>query len=297
MHTSRPAPPRSQPRHTVRRALFSRSLVPLALCVIALLLATTALARASTTEVPPAPVILTPPNGATTTNTQPPVTGTAEASSTVTVYVDTTASGTVTADASGNWSYTIPTTLADGTHAVKARASNSSGSSVDSNTNTFTVDTTPPPAPVTVTPANGATITTTTPTVSGTAEAGSTVTVFVDTTPRGTVTSTASGAWSLTLPSALADGSHTAKARATDSAGNRSVDSNTTTFTVDTTPPQTTIFIPRITRGGDERRTATALPHRDRCGGAGVYPQAQIGSQGFMAPAKAVFDATEPILC
>ena len=44
-----------------------------------------------------------------TGNNQPTITGTAEANSTVTVYVDGTAVGTATADGSGAWSYNITT--------------------------------------------------------------------------------------------------------------------------------------------------------------------------------------------
>jgi len=251
MSAPRSAPRNHQMSRFVQRALQSRRIQLIGLGVIALLLATTALARA-TTIPPPAPVTLTPPNGSTTNNNLPTVSGTATASVTITVFIDGTANCTTTADASGNWSCTILSVLPDGTHAVKARATDSGGEqSVDSNTNTFIVDTTPPPAPVTLTPANGAITSDSTPTVSGTAEASSTVTVLIDGSVSGTVTANAAGTWSFTIPTALTDGSHTARANATDGAGNSSTASNTNIFTVDTTPPETTIYIPRITRGGN----------------------------------------------
>ncbi|OBU84397.1 Ig-like domain-containing protein, partial [Chromobacterium subtsugae] len=51
-----------------------------------------------------------------TDNNQPTVQGTAEANSTVTVYVDGTAVGTATANGSGAWSYNLASSLADGNH-------------------------------------------------------------------------------------------------------------------------------------------------------------------------------------
>ena len=75
------------------------------------------------------------------------------------VIVDGTAVGTATADASGNWSFTQPAGLADGSHTVSATATDATGNtSPSSNTNTFTVDTTAPGRPVVNTPANGSTI-------------------------------------------------------------------------------------------------------------------------------------------
>ncbi len=190
------------------------------------------------TTAPAAPVVIAPANGSTTSNNRPTYSGTAEAGSTVTVIVDGAVVGTTTANASGAWSFTPTAALADGSHTVKARATDAVGNtSADSNTNTFTVDTTAPAAPVVIAPANGSTTNDNTPTYSGTAEAGSTVTVIVDGTVAGTTTANASGAWSFTPTAVLADGSHTVKARATDAVGNTSADSNTNTFTVDTTAP------------------------------------------------------------
>ena len=106
----------------------------------------------------------------------------------------------MTPDATGNWSFTQPSFLADGTYAVYAIAFNTSQGlqSGPSNTNTFTVDTTPPAAPVVVAPANGAVTTNNQPTYSGTAEPGSTVTVIVDGSAVGTTLANAVGNWSFT---------------------------------------------------------------------------------------------------
>ncbi|WP_224366229.1 adventurous gliding motility protein AgmC [Hyalangium versicolor] len=193
---------------------------------------------------PPAPVVTAPANGSTTKDSTPDYTGTAEPNSTVTVIVDGVVVGTTTANASGNWTFTPTTPLADGPHTVKARATDPAGNTgSDSNTNTFTMDTVPPAAPVVVTPANGSRTNDNTPTYSGTAEPGTTVTVIVDGTPVGTTTANASGNWSFTPTPALADGVHSVSATAADAVGNVSPQSNTNTFTVDTTPPPAPVVV------------------------------------------------------
>jgi hypothetical protein len=77
----------------------------------------------------------------------------------------------------------------------------------------------------------------TTPTVSGTAESGSTVTLYDTdgTTALGSVTA-AGGAWSITV-SALSAGSHTLTAKAADAAGNVSSASSGLAVDIDTAAP------------------------------------------------------------
>ncbi|MCS0615071.1 Ig-like domain-containing protein [Massilia kyonggiensis] len=76
-----------------------------------------------------------------------------------------------------------------------------------------------------------------TPVITGTAESGSTVTLYVTngTTVLGTTTATG-GAWSITA-STLADGAHTLTAKAADAAGNVSNASSSLAVTIDTTAP------------------------------------------------------------
>ncbi len=189
---------------------------------------------------PAAPSVASPADGAAITTRQPTFTGTAEKSSTVKVYVDGTALATTpTADAStGAWSVPQPTNLLDGSHTVKATATDAAGNiSPDSAINTFIVDLTPPAAPSVTSPTNGGAVNTRRPTFAGTAEAGSTVKVYVDGSLVGTATFTTATAWNFVQLTDLVDGSHTVKANATDAAGNTGPDSATNTFSVDLTPP------------------------------------------------------------
>lgn len=92
-------------------------------------------------------------------------------------------------------------------------------------------DRTAPDAPAITSPkANG--VTTQTPTVSGTAEAGSTVTITIDGSQVGTTTTAPDGRWSFTVTEEIAFGKHHATATATDRAGNVSAASAQVKFTV-----------------------------------------------------------------
>ena len=185
------------------------------------------------TTPPPAPVLLTPANGSVGNDNRPTFAGTAEANSMVTTYIDGGIAGTVAASVGGDWAFTPSTALADGAHTVKASATDAAGNtSPYSAPHTFTIDTTPPPAPVLATPADGSVTLDNQPAVSGTAEPGSTVTVLVDGSAIGSTSADAAGQWLVAMPAPLADGLHTARARATDVAGNTSVDSASHAFTV-----------------------------------------------------------------
>jgi hypothetical protein len=183
-----------------------------------------------------------PANGSTTNDNTPAYSGTAVAGITVNVIVDGSAAGTTTADGGGSWAFTQLAALADGSHTVRATATDAANNtSADSNTNTFTVDATPPAAPVVVAPANGSSTNDNTPAYSGTAVAGSTIDVIVDGSSVGTTTADGGGNWAFTQPATLAEGSHTVRATATDAIGNTSASSNTNNFTVDTVAPGVTI--------------------------------------------------------
>ncbi|BGD83737.1 hypothetical protein CRPA11_22740 [Pseudomonas aeruginosa] len=172
-------------------------------------------------QAPAAPVV-NPSNGTT-------LSGTAEPGATVTL-TDGNGNpiGQVTADGSGNWSFTPGTPLANGT-VVNATASDPTGNT--SAPASTTVDSVAPAAPV-VNPSNGAEI-------SGTAEPGATVTLTDGSgNPIGQVTADGSGNWSFTPSTPLADGT-VVNATATDPAGNTSGPASTT---VDTVAPATPVI-------------------------------------------------------
>ncbi|MBG5745507.1 Ig-like domain repeat protein, partial [Pseudomonas aeruginosa] len=104
--------------------------------------------------------------------------------------------GQVTADGSGNWSFTPTTPLPNGT-VVNATATDASGNT--SAGSSVTVDSVAPATPV-INPSNGTTL-------SGTAEPGSSVTLTDGNgNPIGQVTADGSGNWSFTPSTPLADG-------------------------------------------------------------------------------------------
>ncbi|WP_421706133.1 Ig-like domain-containing protein [Alloalcanivorax xenomutans] len=182
--------------------------------------------------------------GGSTNDTTPTLTGTAEAGSTVEVFQDGVSLGTVTADGSGNWSFTPTTELAEGDYSFTATATDAAGNTSDPSTAfEVTVDTTAPEAP-TVEPTDGTVL-------AGTAEAGSTVEVDTngDGTPDYTVEADADGNWSVTPDAPLADGTDVS-VTARDPAGNTS---DPVTVTVDATAPEA----PAITEAQDDVEPGT----------------------------------------
>lgn len=179
---------------------------------------------APSTNIPNAPVIaniddnvgsvtggLT--NGKTTDDTTPTLSGTAQPNATVTLYNNGVSMGTVVADASGNWSFTTPA-LSEGSHAFTATATNSAGTSPISLSTTVIVDVTAPNAPAGTFNADGSVLT-------GTAEAGSTVTIRLADGSTVTTTADSNGAYSYTFLNKQTEG-QTLQITATDAAGNTS---------------------------------------------------------------------------
>jgi hypothetical protein len=119
--------------------------------------------------------------------------------------------------------------------AVNASQQESGNSSEVTATPTGT-DTTAPAAPV-ITSSTRKTKDTT-PSTSGTAEPGTTLFLYSNSTQIGSTTTAPNGTWTIASPSALgSDGQYTISARARDAALNWSDYSNTIGITLDTTPP------------------------------------------------------------
>ncbi|MBH8784415.1 Ig-like domain repeat protein, partial [Pseudomonas aeruginosa] len=172
----------------------------------------------------PAAPVIDPSNGSV-------IAGTAEAGATV-ILTDGNGNpiGQVTADGSGNWSFTPGTPLSNGT-VVNAVAQDAAGNT--SGPASTTVDSVAPATPV-LDPSNGTVI-------SGTAEAGATV-ILTDGggNPIGQATADGSGNWSFTPGTPLTNGT-VINAVAQDAAGNTSGPVSTT---VDAVAPATPVIDP-----------------------------------------------------
>jgi Ca2+-binding RTX toxin-like protein len=179
---------------------------------------------------PPAPtgldLIATSDTGVSSTDnitmvTAPTFTGTeTEAGSTVTLYDGTTQIGNVVA-AGGTWTITA-SALGNGTHSITAKAADALGNvSTASSAVSVTVDTVAPNAPA----FTGETAST----LSGTGEAGATVTILDGATQLGTAAVGSGGKWSWSF--AAGTSQRTLSAFQTDKAGNIGATSSGSTST------------------------------------------------------------------
>ncbi|EDR8530439.1 BapA prefix-like domain-containing protein [Salmonella enterica] len=157
-------------------------------------------------------------NGQSTNDTQPTLNGTAEANSAVSIFDNGALVATVNANASGNWSWTPTAALGQGGHAYSVSAADAAGNvSAASPSITIIVDTIAPGAP------GNLVINATGNRVTGTAEAGSTVTITSDTgVVLGTATADGTGSFTATLTPAQTNG-QPLLAFAQDKAGNTGI--------------------------------------------------------------------------
>ncbi|WP_368543640.1 BapA/Bap/LapF family large adhesin [Enterobacter soli] len=191
-------------------------------------------------------------SGTPTDDTRPLFEGTTEAGSTVAIYDGDKLLGNATVDASGNWSFTPPLPLGEGSHQITAVATNAAGNTTTSDPFEVVIDTIAPDAPstpvVTVNP-DGVDVTLppgqptrdTTPTLSGTGTAGDIITIYNGNTVLGTAEVDGSGNWTWTPETPLPNGTYNITLTATDKdgAGNESAASHGATIIIDTDPPAT----------------------------------------------------------
>src|SRR6185437_13782618 len=186
---------------------------------------------------PPAPTDTSVQNGfvnAANDTAAQTLTGTAEAGSTIKIFLNgsNTAAFTTTADGLGHWSQTVGH-LADGSYSYTVTATDAAGNtSAPSATLSFIVDTAAPAQPAA--PSDSADVNgfvnaandTAAQTLTGTAEAGSTIKIFLNGSNTAAFTTTADGLgnWSQTVGH-LVDGSYSYTVTATDAAGNTSAPS------------------------------------------------------------------------
>ncbi|MGK3124520.1 Ig-like domain-containing protein, partial [Candidatus Pantoea formicae] len=181
-----------------------------------------------------------------TNDTTPVLSGTATGGSFVTIYDGGVPLGTAIVGSNGNWSFNVPT-LSETTHTLTTIVTDAAGnvSSGSEGSFTVTIDLTPPDALTDLTvktdagvPITGAT-NDTAPVLSGTAEAGSVVTIYDGNNAIASVVAAdPGGAWSYDFAAMpLTEGAHTLSATATDAAGNVSTAGTPVTVTIDLTPP------------------------------------------------------------
>ncbi len=162
-------------------------------------------------------------NTAVMTST-PTISGTADPGTTISI---TDADGkelcTTTANDDGQWSCTITEPLPEGENDLTITATDENGITSESTPLKMTVDMTPPNAPVISGEQDGKmTLDSPTGTISGTAEPGSTVTLFVDGKEIGSDTADEDGNWSITPAEPLPEGEHELEIQVKDPAGNTS---------------------------------------------------------------------------
>ena len=192
------------------------------------------------------------------------LTGKAEAGAAITLYDGATIFGTGSANALGDWSIKA-TTLAQGTHTIRARATDRAGNVGGLSAGLrLIIDTTapaPPGTPDLLASSDSGTSTVdnithaTGPSFAGKAEVGSTVTLYAGSTAVGTAKTDSLGAW-IIKASTLANGTHTFCARTTDAAGNPSALSTGLSLIIDTVaPPMPTA--PDLVPGSDTGTSTT----------------------------------------
>jgi hypothetical protein len=170
---------------------------------------------------------------ATTDDTTLVLSGTNEAGSSVKVYNGTTELGSAIVSGT-SWTYSAA--VVNGfTYAFNVKETDSAGNISEATSNfTVTSDTAAPSAPVITTSAGW--VNDNTPTITGTAEAGSTVYLYVGSTQLGSAAADSSGDWSIEA-STLVDATYLLSAKAADVAGNLSDPSIPVSLKVDTIAP------------------------------------------------------------
>ncbi len=184
-----------------------------------------------------------------TSDNTPTFNGTGEPGSAVTVTVGgQTLTTTVAPD--GTWSVTAAT-LPDGDYTVDVSQTDLAGNTASAN-GVYTIDTTSPLLTAALAVASDSGVAAdgktndNTPTISGTGEAGASISVVIDGQTL-TTTVAADGTWSVT-PTTLADGAYTAAVTETDAAGNSSTAS--VPVEIDTSAPALTAMLDAASDSG-----------------------------------------------
>ncbi|MHC8383994.1 Ig-like domain-containing protein [Pseudomonas sp. LB3P14] len=190
--------------------------------------------------------------GDITDDNKPTISGKAEANGTVVIYDKGVEIGRAPVDDKGQWTFTPAIPLSHGEHKLVVEAVDAAGNASEkSDAFAFEVFADGAPAAPAITAVKddvgsikgniqkeGVTDDAR-PTLEGTAEAGTTVSIYSNGKLLGTVEADVKGNWSFTPDADLKDGLHNITATATNSAGNTSPSTGVYPITVDTTAPGT----------------------------------------------------------
>ncbi|MBU5603869.1 Ig-like domain-containing protein, partial [Citrobacter sp. S55_ASV_140] len=193
---------------------------------------------------------------AITNVTTPTLTAVTDPNATVDVYVNGEKVATVTADAAGTVSWTMPES-ADGSYDIKMVSTDAAGNTATSATTTVVIDTVVDNFSVDTLPdlTNSKALS-----VTGTGESGATITVYLNGVAAGQVTVAADGSW--TVPLILNDdGEYSLTVQITDVAGN-SQTSDPFVFTLDSHTDYPTINLDDASNSGslDDNITSDNTP-------------------------------------
>jgi hypothetical protein len=188
-------------------------------------------------------------DGSTTDENQPVLSGEGNPGETITIIDNGDEIGKVIVDEDGKWTFTPEEPLEDGNHDIDIIITDEAGNSSDPIDGIeIVVDTSPSQAPTldgvyddqgTLTGPVGKNGLTddARPTVTGTAKAGSTVSLYSGDTLLGTAVADANGNWSITASVDLEDGLNNLTATSTNAAGNESPRTEAFPINVDTQAP------------------------------------------------------------
>ncbi|TKJ95312.1 hypothetical protein PflCFBP13510_28690, partial [Pseudomonas fluorescens] len=190
--------------------------------------------------------------GGLTADSTPVLSGVGVPGGQVEIYKGSESLGVVPVSAEGYWRFTPSLALADGHQLFSVVAIDDNGQrSAASATYEIEIDATPPPQPKIAAAVDNKGITVggiadglhtndVTPTLSGSAEAGSLVTIYNGSDILGSARVDADGHWLFTVPEQV-EGEHRFAVIASDAAGNTSGASEVYAINIDTTPPSVLI--------------------------------------------------------
>jgi VCBS repeat-containing protein len=213
----------------------------------------------------------TPPNapsGLTFSSDGKTVTGTAEPGSTVTLKdANGNVIGTGKTGSDGNFTVSLGTPLTNGEQVTATATDNAGNTSPGTTLNAPDITAPDAPAITSVTDdiapqtgavSNGGSTNDQRPQLSGTGEAGSTVTIYDGGVAIGTAVVASNGTWTFTPSVDLSESTHQITVRATDAAGNTGPASPVFTLMVDLTPPDAPTAIVLTDDTGVIRGTITS---------------------------------------